>query len=201
MKKKLKRYIATLESINDGIFKVDIVDRPAIDQAAFYFSKQEQQEKFKFSVDDERKIILGPVLIPDEPIYRKQKINGIEEEFEIVFPLELMEPIMCKYMLKARKDNVGVMHTSDKPIDNAYIMSVFMSDDQLGVLPPRDFKDAKDKTIFFMGKVENDEVRAKFKSGEYTGWSIEGLFSFIDEELARERGFDLATELSKLLLT
>lgn len=189
----MKRYKASLKTGNDGIFKVDLVDKPAIEQAAFYFN---EQKKVCLSVDDERKIITGPALIPDKAIFRRQKLNGVEEEFEIFFPTDLMEDVMIKFMRCVNKDNVGLMHSSDKPVGNVSIIECFMADEQRGIMHPRGFEHLPDRTIYFSGKVENDEVRNAIKAGDITGWSIEGLFTF-EEDSTTE--LSLSEQIAKAL--
>lgn len=190
MKKKLKRYIAAMTKENDGVFKADIVDRPAIEQASFYFN---EQKEIKLTMD-ERGIITGPALIPDKPIYRRQKIDGVEEEFEIVFPAEVVEAAMMKFMRDVNKSMVGVMHSSDKPVKDVYVIECFMVDEQRGIMAPKGF-DVPDRTWFLSGKVDNPQVQEKLRNGELTGWSIEGLFSFYEDQHAT----DLASQIDSIL--
>ena len=189
----MKRYKASLKTGNDGIFKVDLVDKPAIEQAAFYFN---EQMPIKLALDEERGIIIGAALIPDKAIFRRQKLNGVEEEFEIFFPADMMEEVLTKFMKLIDKSNVGIMHTSDKPVNDVCINMCFMADEQLGVQHPKGFEDNPDKTIYMAGKVDNPDIKAKIKAGEITGWSIEGLFTF-EEDSTTE--LSLSEQIAKAL--
>jgi hypothetical protein len=63
----------------DGVFGISLVEDPAIQSNFIALSKQ---QKIQLStIDNEKRILLGAVLVPDLPIYRNQ--NGME--FNIVF--------------------------------------------------------------------------------------------------------------------
>jgi hypothetical protein len=50
----------------------------------------------------------------------------------------------------------------------------------MGKMPINGFEDAKDGSWFGSYKVDNEEVWAKVKSGEFQGFSVEGIFGYAD---------------------
>ncbi len=68
------------EEQDSFIEAISVVEFPAIEEDFVALKSQE----FKFAeVDKDRKILIGPILIPNKPIFRK---NG-EEEYYIYFIL------------------------------------------------------------------------------------------------------------------
>ena len=61
----------------EGIQAISLVEAPAIEENWVALSEQVQ---FK-AQDQEKRIVMGPALIPDKPIYRRKG----EEEFHIFF--------------------------------------------------------------------------------------------------------------------
>ena len=68
-----------------GIEAISIVENPAIEED-FVALKGEQEIKLA-EVDKEKKILIGPLLIPNKPIYRK---NG-DDEYYIYFSTVSLE--------------------------------------------------------------------------------------------------------------
>jgi len=64
----MKLYELTIEDENvDEVFAISLVENPAIEFDFIYFDKEE----IKFaSVNDEKRIIIGPILLPDKKIVR-----------------------------------------------------------------------------------------------------------------------------------
>lgn len=179
-KKKIKRYYASMNTETSGVFKADIVDKPAIEEKVFHFT--EQKKMFYLAANADRRIITGPALIPDLPIYRCEMIEGVKQEFEIVFTADIIEQAMMRFMQVTQKNMVGVMHQSSEPEKDLFIMECFMSDKSRGISAPKGFEHLPDRTWYLSGKINNDDVWNRVKLGELTGWSIEGLFTYGENE-------------------
>ena len=61
-----------------GIDAISLVDRPAIELD--FIALKEQRLQFA-EADGDKRVLIGPALVPDKPIYRK---NG-EDEFYVYF--------------------------------------------------------------------------------------------------------------------
>ena len=53
-------------------------------------------------------------------------------------------------------------------------------------MPINGFEDVKDGSWFGSFKVENDDIWAKVKSGEFQGFSVEGIFGY-SETVSKEQ--------------
>ena len=169
------------------------VTNPAIQVDFFKFSQAEF--KINFS-QDERKIVTGPVLIPDLPIYRKIKNS---EGFHVVLREEQVVKSYNLFMQKQRFVNMNLMHDVSIPLDNqAFMLECFITDPKRGIMAPKGYEDLPANTWFMSHQITSPELWAKIKSGEINGYSIEQNMSINQKDAnALEKLMnDLKTELT-----
>lgn len=153
----------------NGIEAISIVENPAIEEDFVALKSQE----FRFAeLDKDKKLLVGPLLIPNKPIYRR---NG-EEEYYIYFSRDTVRKASQKYLQAGNQDKSTLEH--EKAIDGLTLVESWIVED----------KD-KDKSLLYsmdvpvgtwMGtvKVENDEIWNNYiKTGKVKGFSIEGYFA------------------------
>jgi hypothetical protein len=64
----------------------------------------------------------------------------------------------------------------------------FIVDSQRGIRPPMGFEDAPEGSWFGSYKVDNEDVWNNFiKTGEFKGFSVEGVFDLVPEGDAKEK--------------
>jgi len=162
---------------------IAMVDKPAIMTEWMAFDNQEKSNYFKFAIQEERRIVTAPILIPDLPIYRKIKDEktGLEKEFYVAASKETIEKLVMKFMKEGKMNNIKSTHQqeSDKT-KGVFMFEMFISDEQRGVSQPKDFN-LPDGTAFASVKVDNPTEWGKVKQGVFNGLSIEIL---CDMELA-----------------
>src|SRR6056297_2840161 len=76
---------------DDGIFTISMVGKPAIQSNFIYMSEQEEQSLYKLASEEKQEVV-GAVLIPNKPIYRKID----DKEFYINFTEETIEDLVYK---------------------------------------------------------------------------------------------------------
>lgn len=169
--KKLPVWKLTIKADDSGVDYVALVDFPAIERNFEAFSK----EKSVFKVQDEKKKILsGPLMIADMPIYRRSPDKG---EYYAVFDKETIEQIAQRYFKNKFNTNVNLMHDEGRKVEGIYQYESFIIDRNRGVMPPKGFEDLTDGSWFGSFKVDNNEVWDKFiETGELKGFSVEGFF-------------------------
>jgi polyhydroxyalkanoate synthesis regulator phasin len=153
----------------DGVFGISLVEDPAIQSNFIALSKQ---QKIQLStIDNEKRILLGAVLVPDLPIYRNQ--NGME--FNIVFSADTIRKSMENFFKQSYQQNSSLEH--DQEIDGVTFVESWIKED-----------DVHDKSVFYgmnekVGswfvamKVDNDEIWNDYvKTGQVKGFSIDGMF-------------------------
>lgn len=177
---------------------VALVDKPAIERNFMTFKSQ----TLNFAVDADKRIISGPAMVADVPIYRKDQ-GG---EYNVFFSAATIKEIALKFAKKGYAKNLNLFHDPTMPAEGVTIFNSFVSDKSIGVLPMAGFEDLPDGSWFISAKVESDEIWQRIKAGEFKGFSVEGNFSFKKSEqnedfkYLQESGImqDLKTLLSTL---
>lgn len=166
-------------SINDddevGVNFISIVDRPAIEKSWQVF---EQTKELKFEIKDkEKRIVSGPAMIANLPIYRRDKARG---EYYVIFKPESIRKIAERYFRNRFTNNVNMNHAN--VTDGVFVFESFIIDKERGIKTPEGFDELPDGSWFISMKIDNEDVWENFvKTGTLTGFSVEGVF--IEEHL------------------
>lgn len=153
---------------------VALVDKPAIERNFMTFKSQ----TLNFAVDADKRIISGPAMVADVPIYRKDA-GG---EYNVFFSASTIKEIALKFAKKGYAKNLNLFHDPTMPAEGVTIFNSFVSDKAIGVLPMVGFEDLPDGSWFITAKVESEEIWQRIKAGEFKGFSVEGNFSFKKSE-------------------
>ena len=169
---KLIELIIDEEMELSGIDAISIVENPAIEED-FIALKTEQKEYNFAEVDKEKKIIMGAMLVPDKPIYRRDEN---EEEYYIYFSKNTIRKAMELFFQNGNQSNATFEHMES--ITGLTMVESWIVEDT-----------DKDKSKLYelnvpvgtwMGtiKVNNDKIWNDFiKTGKVKGFSIEGYFA------------------------
>jgi hypothetical protein len=160
------------QQLASGIDAISIVEAPAIESN--FIALKSHEIKFA-QVDAEKRILMGPVLIPDKPIYRKQVMNGEMQEFYVYFSKDTVRKASQMFLMKGKQGNATIEH--ELAVQGVCMVETWIKEDM-----------EKDKSAIYgmndpigtwMGclKVTNDEVWADAKDGKFKGFSIEGYFA------------------------
>jgi hypothetical protein len=158
-----------------GIDFVSLVENAAIQKDFLAFSKT----PIKFAIqDEEKRIVTGAAMIADLPIYRRDEIRG---EYYVVFDKESIFKIAKKWARSNQYNSVNAHHKT--PIMNGVsLFESYIIDRERGVMPPIGFEEVADGSWFVSYLIDNDDVWAKVKSGEFKGFSVEGVFDFPEDK-------------------
>jgi len=171
--------------INDhdesGVDYIALVDTPAIMKNFMAFN--EDKPKMQFAADKERRLIMGALMIPDLKIYRHSPERG---DFYVYFTKDTIRQINYKYHRSGFERNVNIMHDSNQLADGVYLVSDFITDEEMGITDPKGF-DNPSGTWYGVMRVENDTIWNEYiKTGEFKGFSVEGLFDQVLSEETKE---------------
>ena len=89
MNNDLPLFDITLDDFVDGMYKISLVDKPAIEENFLYFSEQEAPV-LEFA-NDEKKEVVGPIMIPNKPILRYSAEKG---HYNVQFTQEIIEEMI-----------------------------------------------------------------------------------------------------------
>ena len=181
-----------------GVEAISVVENPAIEEDFVAFANQE----IKFAqVNSEKRILMGALLVPNKPIYRR---NG-EEEYYVYFSKDTIRKTAELFLMKGNQNNSTLEH--QLPLNGLSLVESWIVED-----------DEKDKSRLYdmnvpvgtwMGavKVNNEEVWNDYvKTGRVKGFSIEGYFAdkmprpqeSIEEDLSKIEEEEADTLLAKV---
>lgn len=152
--------------------------------------------RYSLRIDSEdQRIVSGPLLVANTPIYRKQG----NKEFYVMFSKDTIKKIAIKYFKEGKHNNVNEMHDPKKALGNVTLFESWISDEERGIKPMEGFEDLPDGTWFGSMKIDDDKTWGKVKEGKFKGFSIEGFFSNKTEEANLISDDDLVQEVLKVL--
>ena len=169
-----------------GVEAISVVENPAIESDFIALNNQEIKLA---EVDKEKRLLMGALLIPNKPIYRR---NG-DNEYYVFFSKETILKASQIYLQKGNQSNSTLEHKSE--LKGLTLVESWIVED----------KD-KDKTALYgldapvgswVGsvKVDNDEIWNDYvKTGKVKGFSIEGYFADKLERPNEELKEDLSAE-------
>ena len=159
------------ENDDSQLEAVAMVDSPAIEMNWQAFSNQ-----IKFAADNEKRIISGPLMVAELPIYRRDAEHG---EYYGIFTAEDIYNLRNKFFKNNKSKEVNLMHDSNQMVEGVYMVESFLIDSKRGINAPNGFN-LSDGSWFGSYKVDNEEVWNEYiKSGEFKGFSVEGLFNIV----------------------
>ena len=167
---------ALIDGADTGMFKISLVDAPAVEKDFVAFDKTRKQ--LMYSVEDEAKrLVLGVVMRADFPIYRKDANFG---EYYIIYKADTIRTMAEKYLAEGRQNDVNLMHQEGTDVEGVDMVQYFIKDTEKGVAPAG-YEDCADGTLFAEFHVHNDEIWDAIQAGTYRGFSLEGVFDLVPE--------------------
>ena len=154
----------SLEDIAQGMYKISLVDKPAIEENFIYFNEVKKIEMFS---DQEKKEVVGPIMIPNKEILRFSPDMGY---YYVRFTEDTIREIMYKYSKEGLFNAFGVNHAYDT--DDVVMLEVWMKESDNDKSKDYGYE-LPNGTVFVKAKIESDELFAAIKNGEINGFSIE----------------------------
>ena len=152
-----------------GIEAISVVESPAIEEDFVALKSQE----FKLAeVDKERRILMGALLIPNKPIYRR---SG-DDEYYIYFSKETVLKASQMYLMQGNQNNSTLEH--QYKIQGLSLVESWLVEDKVHDKSVKYGMDLPLGTWVGSVKVNNDKIWNEFvKTGKVKGFSIEGYFA------------------------
>lgn len=177
MEKELPLYkIVVNDDDISGVEWISVVDDPAIEANFIMLNKN-----YKYKFDTDKKILMGPLLIPDKKIYRYSPEMG---EYNIVFDKETIEKIVKKYNKNNNNNKINIQHNSEYVID-AFLTENWIIEDDLHDKSKKYNFDLPLGTWMASVYIEDDKFwNDVIKSGEFKGFSVE-LIAEIEQMLSK----------------
>ena len=153
-----------------AIDAISLVSAPAIEQDFVFFGKEKHNLTFA-KVDEEKRMLVSPALIPNKQISRYDP--NTEQEYYVYFSPETVRKASELY-LKHNNHHKATYEHQDRVAGVLTVESWVKEGDQdKSKLYGYDLPNG---TWFVKMKIENDALWEKIKDGELKGLSIEGYF-------------------------
>jgi hypothetical protein len=161
-------YELTLKTEEDGVFAISLVENPAIEIGWVAFGNE---VRFK-SVNEEKRMLMGPLLIPDKKILR---IDGSGKEYDVFISKDTISKVAQLYLQNGKQKEATIEHSAK--IKGVTLVESWVTESQ-----------TKDKSAIYgfsmpvgtwMGvmKIDDDKLWEEYiKTGSIKGFSIEGIF-------------------------
>lgn len=173
------------EEENEGVYAVSLVSDPAIGVNFITLSKQKEIKLA--TVNEEQRILMGAILIPNQPIYRNQ--NG--HEFNIVFPKETIKQVQQNFSSQGYQNNSTIEHSGEQ-IENVTFVETWIKEDEVHDKSVMHGFNEPIGTWYAAMKVNNDEIWNDYvKTGKVKGFSIDGVFDIEKVNLKTEINMNL----------
>lgn len=182
-------YVVTLDNNGTGVKYNSIVPEPAIEENFLLFSTENGIKKKNFEEDNEKRLITGPIMIPNKKILRA--FSDGSGYYWCIFTAETLDIVVKKMSKEGRFNDLSLNHwqymegfDTSKALTGIYMTSIYNIND-------RDrselFKDLPDGTIMATYWVEDEDLwNDVIKSGKFNGFSVEISVDIYTEEEIKE---------------
>ena len=152
-----------------GIEAISVVENPAIEED---FIALKSEEIKLAEVDKDKRILMGALLVPNKPIYRKKG----EEEYYIYFSKDTVEKASQLYLMNGNQSKATLEH--QHTINGLTLVESWLVEDEVHDKSRKYGLNVPVGTWMGAVKVNNDEIWNNFvKTGKVKGFSIEGYFA------------------------
>ena len=155
-----------------AIDAISLVSAPAIEQDFVFFGKEKNNLTFA-KVDEDKRMIVSPALIPDKQIFRHNP--NTQEDYYVYFSKSTVRKASELY-LKNNNHHKATYEHQDRVSGVLTVESWIIEDPKMDKSTLYGFSLPKGTWMVKM-KIENKELWSKIKDGELRGLSIEGYFT------------------------
>ena len=163
-----------------AIDAISLVTSPAIEQDFVYFGKEKNNLTFA-KVDEEKRMLVSPALIPEKTIFRHNP--NTQEDYFVYFSKETVRKASELY-LKHNNHHKATYQHQDR-VSGVLTVESWIKEGDMDKSKLYGY-DLPNGTWFVKMKIENDELWNKIKEGELKGLSIEGYFTDKMEQMSEK---------------
>ena len=152
-----------------GIHAVSVVESPAIEEDFIYLNSQEVKLA---EIDKEKRILMGPALIPNKKIYR----NNGKIEYYIFFSQDTVRKASELFLSRGNQNNSTLEH--EIKLNGLSVVESWIVEDSKLDKSNKYGLSMPEGTWMISMKVNNDDIWDNYvKTGRVKGFSIEGFFA------------------------
>jgi len=180
-----------------AIDAISLVTSPAIESEFVFFGKEKNNLTFA-KVDEEKRMLISPALIPEKTIFRHDPQTS--SDYFVFFSKATVRKASELY-LKHNNHHKATYQHQDRISGILTVESWIIEDSKLDKSTLYGFS-LPVGTWMVKLKIDNDEIWSKIKDGELKGLSIEGYFTNKFEQMNKKKEFtdeEVKTALKELL--
>ena len=198
MKKKTRivELVISDDSQELTIDAISLVSSPAIEEDFVFFGKEKNNLTFA-KVDEEKRMLISPALIPNKQIFRYDPQT--DSDYYVYFSKETVAQAAALY-LKHNNHHKATYEHEDR-VSGVLTVESWIKEGEQDKSNLYGFKGLPIGTWFVKMKIENDELWSKIKDGSVRGLSIEGFFIDRMETMSKKEftNEEVRTALKELL--
>jgi len=169
------------EDEQGSLYGISIVDSPA---NTYEFIRLAEEDVQVTTTDEEKKLLTGVALIPDQKIRRKFK-NG--DEYTLFFDALTIERLSQDFLKKGYQSNATYNHLDDRWLQGATVVESWIVEDPLNDKSnAMGFKDLPKGTWMITMKLSDELWSEYIESGKARGFSVDSLLRLEKVNLKKE---------------
>ena len=178
-----------------AIDAISLVSAPAIEENWVFFGKEKNNLTLA-KVDEEKRMLVSPALIPDKQIFRYDP--NTDSEYYVYFSKDTVRKASELYLKNNNHHKATEEH--NERVSGVLTVESWIKEGDSDKSKLYGF-DLPNGTWFVKMKIENDELWQKIRSGELKGLSIEGYFTNKFEQMQKKEftNEEVKTALKELL--
>jgi hypothetical protein len=178
---KIVELVIDEDSQELAIDAISLVSAPAIEENWVFFGKEKNNLTFA-KVDEEKRMLISPALIPNKQIFRYDP--NTDSDYYVYFSPETVRQASELY-LKNNNHHKATQEHSERVSGVLTVESWIIEDTKTDKSTLYGFSLPKGTWMVKM-KIENEDLWQKIKSGELKGLSIEGYFTNKFEQMQKK---------------
>ena len=192
---KIVELVIADDSQELAIDAISLVSSPAIEQDFVFFGKEKNNLTFA-KVDEEKRMLISPALIPNKQIFRYDP--NTDSDYYVYFSPETVRKASELYL--KHNNHHKATHEHSERVSGVLTVESWIKEGDSDKSKLYGF-DLPNGTWFVKMKIENDELWSKIKDGTLKGLSIEGYFTNKFEQMQKKEPTteEVRTALKELL--
>ena len=163
-----------------AIDAISLVTSPAIETDFVYFNKEENNLTLA-KIDEEKRMLVSPALIPYKQIYRYNA--NTDSHYYVYFTSETVRQAAEAFMKHHNTNNATVQH--EYKVTGVSVVESWIVEDSKKDKSNLYGYELKEGSWVVTMRIDNDEVWQQIKDGTLKGLSIEGYFVNAAEQMSK----------------
>lgn len=193
---KIVELVIDEEQAQLAIDAISLVNSPAIEQNWVFLNKHKKNNLILAKVDKEKRLVIGPALIPNKQIFRVDEQTG--EEYYVYFSTDTVKKASELYLIHNNQKSATYEHT-DKIAGITTVESWIVNNPKMDKARLYGFKNLPKGTWMVSMKIDNETMWDMIKRGEVKGYSIEGYFIDKMQKMTSNGNKRILEELASIL--